>query len=847
MASNTIGMGPIEYEIILQAIEAIKSLQQLTAEATSYDQRISMAANATVEFAKKTGVSLSSALSILKEVDAQVAGLNLRQIEQAKGGPLVLNDIKRAYEDLFSQATQGGEAGAEALDKLNQKSSLFGKLGKQAFSDVGQAIKNAENNIGGFAKGIDVARLALGTFVAVGVFQVMQFLSQFFSSAIQQARDLELAFYNIANAERAMSEQGIDIAPKDLEETIAKIKKQLPIFTMQEITTGVANLGLFARELGLTKEQVDQLAMATGILAVRNHITYSQAESQLTTALLSGTTKGIRDLNVEMDDNSVKQRGIAMGFRLVNGELTLHDKKLVETIMIIENANKDMDNMGKYLETNDSKLKQASANWKDFGSNLGQVLLPFLAGLADAGNWLIEHVLTPLLSKAKESISKVMELFLVAEIEIRTFLSKHRALTLNELSEVIKAVKEKVGGMFDVQPAADTATKSLNDFAKALEFVKSQDMNLDSLIKDVQSFTSRLEELNRKFQQGLERDTQDFNTKLSRAQEDYQLDVQRTIEDFNNRRHQLEQQYRNNEKNAEARFQEQLRELREKYLFDLEDALRQRDARQVIRLMEQYKMDKDNLTAKYKLEESERKKQYRQELADLKRQEAQKLAQMAQAEKIKEQRMIEDFNIERARKLQDYLQQQADLKKAWEDRLQTEAQKLAEQFGLNETQTKALYDLLRKYYGPQGFIDGLYDYSYKSLVGRSQNLLTALQTMIAQYISLMNSANALLGGGISSGGGGGTKMRAKGGIDIVNAPTTTSYGAVYGEAGPEAHIFLPLGKSVPSVQNLASSIPSLEGGRMSIELLLSPDLEARIIGNTMGRTADVIMRTLRSK
>ena len=37
------------------------------------------------------------------------------------------------------------------------------------------------------------------------------------------------------------------------------------------------------------------------------------------------------------------------------------------------------------------------------------------------------------------------------------------------------------------------------------------------------------------------------------------------------------------------------------------------------------------------------------------------------------------------------------------------------------------------------------------------------------------------------------------------------------------------------------------GGAINIELLLSPDLEARIVKNTLGQTANIITRTQRTK
>jgi hypothetical protein len=66
----------------------------------------------------------------------------------------------------------------------------------------------------------------------------------------------------------------------------------------------------------------------------------------------------------------------------------------------------------------------------------------------------------------------------------------------------------------------------------------------------------------------------------------------------------------------------------------------------------------------------------------------------------------------------------------------------------------------------------------------------------------------------------------------------------------ELATFTPIGRSGSDVNKLFSSIGGgggSGGGAINIELLLSPDLEARIVKNTLGQTANIITRTQRTK
>lgn len=805
----------LQYRIALDAQNAILELRQLAQLATDFDTRITAAANKAMMFGEKWGMSGNAAVGLFKQVDSSING-------------------------------------------TLQKSVVFGQVGPQAWNDVGAAVRRAENDMNAFEHGIDFVRVALGTLSAMLVFQVMQAFITTFTTAISLVKELEVSFYNLQNAERIMSEGGIEVTFKDLETIVDRISVKFKgMFSKVEIRDVVADIAIATKDLGFSVQQIEMLTQAIAAVQLRNpDLTFKEAEQHAITALLSGRTQALQNMGISANEATVKEKALEMGLIKTGDALTPQTKALAILQIMYDATSKEASNLSERQQTLAGTSQTLSASWQDFLTGAGQFIAPFLEGLqslaSDILRWFTASIPNALNGLARSMAFAGATLLTLREI-VKGNISSVEDLTTTwqkffDTGEKNLRQKLDFGG---ITTDMDTATGAAKNLADAIDALTSKD--LDSLINSVSNFADRMDKLNTKFSTDIRQGWEDYYTKLKRSQEDYQINVSETIQQYNDKRKSIEQSYRNNEITAEARYQEDLRKLREKYLFDLEDALRARDARQVLRLMAQYKMDKENTTKQFKLQQDERRRQYEQELADNKKQEQEKLAQMAAAQKLKEQRMKEDWDTERTRKLQQYQQDLADLQKSWDDRLREEANKLKEQYGLNDSQTDQIYQLLKSYYGPQGYLDGLYDYSYSSLLSKSQALLQALNTMIQQFNNTVSNIGmpALSPNWVppttgSFKGKGGKTMKASGGIDIVDSATQTSYGATYGEAGKEAHIFIPLGNS-NSIPELGSILGGDKSGKIGIEVLLSPDLEARIVENTMNKTADVITRVQRSK
>jgi hypothetical protein len=368
------------------------------------------------------------------------------------------------------------------------------------------------------------------------------------------------------------------------------------------------------------------------------------------------------------------------------------------------------------------------------------------------------------------------------------------------------------------------------------------------------------------------RDTQneiaDAQRQLAQDLEDLQRETQQKLQD-------AARKYHDQEIKAERDYQEKLRRLREEYLFDLEDALRERDALQVIRLMRRYQLDKEQLAREKDNEAKDRAEAYRREIEDIRRQAEQKAQELQiefqrrleeiqlQADREREQAAIardqalqelkEDLERERAERQTKYEEELADLKKRFEDEVAEILKGLQDQYNVSDEQLKSIAKIFEDILGSKGMIAGSYAAFAQTMGDMTQTIQNAVTTAIA-YLQQLQAAQASAAAStagfsmpttnLSPYGPGSpnyippTYGHALGGTEYANKPTW----ALFGEGGPEIANFTPINRLNTNSMSPVGAEGGI-GGRMSqsgnirVEVYLSPDLEGRIMDNTLGETA----------
>ena len=770
----------------------------------------------------------------------------------------------KQYMQAVKSANALSKASGGTLEPIASKSdvAVIEKL-NSALSNTGNASKSA---ISGLFSLRNVARTALGTFEAMAIFFITQLVGQAIKKTIDSVSQLEQALIKLTIAEKAISQAGVDITPQQLASIIKDVSEAYATVSKIDASKMVSNLAVLTKDLQLTAEEYRSLAMAIPLVAQQAGVSIDSATEQV----INGLTKsgrGWADLGITVDAEIIKQKAVADGLvasREAYEALSAEQKQNVEVQALInillENTNTNLEQQGSYLNTIEGQTKSANAEWEDFLATLGRIARPTLI-------LFLKEVTTTLTSlndwlDSNEKSWNEWSANVAYAVTIAAGFTKmlYNPAGTNFLTEIPKLLEEAGNAYREALSLAkgldelgvDTPTgnkpqgslaQDQEDLQKALE--KMNDEILEAQLKLAQDMEDAQIDLGRK----LVDITTEYAQKRADAERDYASKVsdinasyREKLADIASQQAESNQKARNDELEREAKFQEQMRQLKERFLMDLEDALHARDARQVLRLIKQYNLEKAQAEREYALnqenaqrEQEERNSRFARERADAERERKAKLAEAYRDYQDKLAKLAADEAAERAAAELAYQRKIEDLQREMQNRLEIVAANLIAEFNLTKEGLDAILALYQKYYTE---ISGIY---------------AAMNAMLAGQQNLVNGGNKSGGNLVSnkSGKGGGSVRNgfAEGGSMIANRPTTVTFGDNNGEF--ELATFTPLqhsGRDMNKIfSNLSAPSSAGMGGTLELGILLSPELEARITKNTLDSVGSVITKIHRSK
>lgn len=843
----------VRYDIAIEATQAIRNLRTILKTTEDNTTKMQLFSVLVLDSAQKWGMAWQKALGIYETLNKRISKREGSMFGQTGGQniPEMVRGFLQAKEEAINLS--------KSVDTVSQKSQ-----------QMGSSIENSSKRA---VRGLDAVRIAMGAIVAMIVFRAIQAVQDFFSGAINQARQFEETLYRLRNVEETLSMQGIEISMQGLKKGIQDIQKLLPIFSKEDVSQLVGTLAISTKQLGLNEEQILNLAKAIGILNIRSEKQedISTTAQHVLSSLLTGNAKGITALGIAFTDNVMKAKAMELGFLDADeavSKLTENEKGLTKLNIILESTANETANISEYLDTNSAKIQENSAAWKDLQTTIGQVILPFIPALTeffkfirDGFNggkvYIIEFLIRlQILAKAMEAFSKGN----FAEINVENFKKGVEELRKVLVNEFFKEIPEDAPRWFmqgwgkHIKQEAETATSGIQEFGEAVE-----DIDLSELEQDIQDL---LGEQNQDFQDlttDLNRRLDDLNEEYRRKQEDAERDYLRDIQDINRDAErdlaELREEHRQEDERSEEEYQLRLWELRQRFLMNLEDALHARDARQVLRLQREYAIDKEALARRHALEEDEREQNQQDEIDDVELRRQRKLADA----RLEYEQKLADLNVAKQREISDlqtwYNRELADLQQNLERKAQALIEAGIREKTITEANAASVYGVLLKYFGPGGLTDELYSYMTSSLMAQAQNAINVAAGVLGSLgsrdmsspIPIVNSPpppTSLINQGVPPSVVGSLGF-AEGGTLLATRPTK----AVFGEGGPELVNFTPLnriGKNINKIFGDRSGIGGMDG-TIRVVVDLSPDLEGRIVERSMNNVGQVLAQVNRSK
>lgn len=876
------------------------------------------------------------------------------------------NDAVIAAQKYKTTLSEEDKAALQTANNIKNMASVHTQAAKQIASDADKEAKAAENAVKrstqaatAFAKVGDVLRNAFSFFIGGSVFAAVYKLINGFQELIKTGEDYAQTIYRLGVSINQLQRRGLDITIQSEIALIKELQAQYSTFSKKGVIEATTSVQMLTRNFGFNQEQIKKTIQLSMDLALVQGKDVGETAKQLALFYSSGYGEGLQHAGLAVNRLTVMQEAHRMGIKKSYMQLTELERASAAYNLVTRQSADLHNDAAKIQDSMIGQIKEQKSAIENVTNEIALRALPIELAWLKVKVAMIKVLGDQInaFDAQGEAVEEVMKKYDPGKMwdeltygEKRQYQKPFLGMggkywdEVNKLTqEKIKKMKEewedilgegmdvKTGGIDLIgadeessdarEKLGEEIRKWLDDLeqaeeehnAKEQELAKENADNLVEITKEageerVKAWADYADKID-DIEKDLAQEIADAQLDAVRKQEDLDREYNLSVQDANRK-------YHENELKAERDFQERMKRLREEFLFDLEDALRARDAIQVLRLIRRYNLDREQETRNFTEQQADAAREHQIELQELARQHAEEERQNqealareiedakaaaeqkledAKAAWIEESNAIDEKEAERLEKEKSaYIVRQLELDKDLQETKDKINKSFGEWLATEGYSLDQMHQILMLYMGKDGALPALFN-NYLAVVDASaiqfSNDMLKMQAALDAYVAdaqkqatVLNSLN--LPGGLGAmqqanqmpqtqqpyypssepkgstyeppAGSdledwlkdldewlkGGYKF-ARGGTLIATKPTT----AIFGESGPELAEFTPLSQLKTNPANPNANLGGIngKGGIAKIELWLSPDLEARIVDNTLGQAAEIVTEMGRAR
>jgi hypothetical protein len=778
--------------------------------------------------ALKKSQALSQRIQVLKQQLADLAALRLN-VTAPESLESIDEDFAKLNAELADTESQ--------LADVSQEFNSAGDTSKRASEGIEQTAKSSRSATREFSTLGNVANRVFRSIIGFIVLGILRKLIGLYDELVDKGREFARSIIDVSVAVRQLQRAGVEISQLEVRNFIVDLRKQFGLFTKKEVNAGIGALLILGEQLNFTKDQLFAVAEATAVAATRTGIDYKEAIDRVTRALATGQTRGLVELGFAISETAVKEEAYRLGLAETEEQLDRNTKAQALRSLLIQQSG---DLLGDVVSIQDSfvgQLEAEEASVESLQGSIGNKLIPVKLGFLRLVERLligVDGLVGILQILQNEIFGRLTAAFIVGTEVAQNFWNvisgEASAIPFSEIvsryeevrNELLALGEEALKLSFDpalddeaigTQQLIDNAEDATDEVAEAYEdlFIKLRESIIDG--------NNAIEKENRSFLDRLEEDLLKFALKVKQLSDKLAFDRAKIQREFQRKVADLNRKARDKEIDAEEKFRDKLRQLQERFLLDLQDALQERDAKQILRLIRNFNQRKRELERQRDDEKSDIEEDRKRELEDLQRRRDDRLAELDREFAFRRQKLQEEFELERQLAQLDHEQKLREIRIQTNERNAEIIRRFSDQYDITATWAAAISARLNQEFGPGGVVDQIYAYMLQSA---------------ANTVAQLNAINAAASRGFVGGGtvGAGIGFSAGTGGLETDTPVDTNL--------PPPITGLDTGPFTP-----AFTVNPSEGGTTTIEVLLSPDLEAGIIDKTKDDLAEVFVGTIR--
>lgn len=598
-------------------------------------------------------------LGFVKDL-GDLEGITTEEVEQLEAMATQLGDVASEYDIADDQVKKVVDAFRElgleipnALkrDKIRDYVRQLVNL-KDEFSDVkGEANKFTDSIIeqgkqmagagqeGGFLNSIfgdlggGLTGLVTNAIAAFGAFQILKTVFNEIKEATKFALEFTEVTRDLARAVRVNTVAGDEniITFQQWQKTAEEIARD----TSVELKAATETVTLALRELGsgteLSDGQIQELIVTGSKFADLYGQRLPGAIRQLTAFINRGYAQSLNNLGLELDKQAQNQKTFELGLGSNIDKLSDSQQEFVRYALLLEQMTERTEALGDTTATFADRLDEVDRRTEAASLTLGNLFAPVAVKLKELGANVKEGfaaVIGLIVLLFQKVISSILGDLIGLGVGIKVVLDNiGKSGFFKKMAELPKIiadaakearfelfkfqVEQATGAMDEYADSAEVAAGATEEFGEAIEATSEQ---IGAFIQEAQKFDDGVKKIARRLQDSLDDITRRFNERRAKAELDLQRDLTDIDEDSAIDRMMTIRQFMIDEIRLREDHAKDIRQLEERFLLDLEDAVRDRDARRVLSLQRRFNLEKKRREEDFGLRNKRLKEDFREEL-----------------------------------------------------------------------------------------------------------------------------------------------------------------------------------------------------------------------------------------
>lgn len=646
---------------------------------------------------------------------AEDAGIKID--EKMSASLLRMLELTIDTADSFEEGEKAVNGFADAAIEGLQKSKAEATPMSQIFNDAKSAVV-------GYLK-----KFAVVALIIKGLQMINQVVREGIKLTLEYDKALSSLSINVRQYQRIQGEAAGSIGEwKEFAEEIVEEFGGNLTQTYNEISEAISR---FSTQLSLNKQQIrDVITAGIALNKINGDITGSS--EVLADFIQTGQAEAFRDLGRRYDEALFETTAFGLGILKTKDDMTQAEQELVRYQIVLDQTNDIVADAAALQNTLAGRAENASEKMVSGTENIGRIITPIWINIKEVVGSAFE---------AFGQLVTVIGILAVNALSAFGAVAIATAAVLGELrTQMVNLVfdGEKLASVFDTTYLAafktfeDVGLKMIgftedmaDSFGEPGPEAENMAMQVNAAFEDI---SKAMDKLNQDLAQGMEDARTDLNRTMEdlarasgRRRADMELDLQRDLQ-------RLEQQGAINRMGAiresqieEIRLREDflrdIRDLENRFLLDLEDAVRERDARQVLMLQRRFNLEKRKREGDFRLRQKRIKEDLSLELKQVQEQVEirRELRLQAFLQEIEDQQESDKRKIEDARRA--YQRQLDDLRLNHQRRIETIFAGITNELKLTNEGLRTLFDMLMDAYGPGGWVEAFMNRYYQMLSG----------------------------------------------------------------------------------------------------------------------------------